>query len=297
MGIKINEHHTTGFHPENRYAPPYDMKFLADKLPDLLPYIMHSEGSQTIDFGNSQAVYYLNKALLVAHTRLRHWDVSENHLIPGVPVRAEYIYRMSDFIKANGGDNSMQVLDIGTGANVVYPIIGQSARRWKFIASEADPDSFRIADAIVRFNQLEKKIRLEFQSDRSKYFENIIDEKSDLSFSMCNPPFHQSAEEAASENNRKQQNLKQKVGRLNFSGTDSELWTKGGEKGFILGMINESKKFGKQVRFFSSLVSDSKNLPTLVGSLTKYQASQIDIIHMDHGNKKSRILIWTWQNF
>jgi 23S rRNA (adenine1618-N6)-methyltransferase len=37
------------------------------------------------------------------------------------------------------------VLDIGTGASCIYPILGQTVYQWHFVASDIDPISINTA--------------------------------------------------------------------------------------------------------------------------------------------------------
>lgn len=57
-------------------------------------------------------------------------------------------------------------------------------------------------------------------------------------------------------------------------------------------MINESKKYASQVKWFTSLVSDKANLFPLKRRLKELNAKQIKEINMGQGQKISRILVW-----
>ena len=74
---------------------------------------------------------------------------------------------------------------------------------------------------------------------------------------MYNPPFHDSAASAADAGSeRKRRNTGQaEDAALNFGGQQQRLWCEGGEVAFILRMIAESKQFGRQVKWFTTLVS------------------------------------------
>ena len=64
-------------------------------------------------------------------------------------------------------------------------------------------------------------------------------------------------------------------GALNFGGQQQELWCEGGEVAFILRMIAESKGFGRQVKWFTTLVSRGDNLPPLYRALTDVGAVKV----------------------
>jgi 23S rRNA (adenine1618-N6)-methyltransferase len=114
---------------------------------------------------------------------------------------------------------------------------------------------------------------------------------------LCNPPFHASAEEANAQSLRKVRNLKNrhiKKPILNFGGTNKELWCEGGEEMFIRKMIKESKEFAKQVCWFSSLVSKQETISSVRPLLERLECEEYKIIDMSQGQKKSRILVWTF---
>tara|TARA_E500000331_G_scaffold329085_1_gene349332 strand:- start:146 stop:478 length:333 start_codon:yes stop_codon:yes gene_type:complete len=108
---------------------------------------------------------------------------------------------------------------------------------------------------------------------------------------MCNPPFHDSAEEANKANFRKNTNLGIKTRRLNFGGRSNELWCRGGEALFLKRMIRDSVSVNKKVQWFTSLVSKQENLPGIEKQLNKLNAD-FEIISMNLGNKKTRFVAW-----
>jgi 23S rRNA (adenine1618-N6)-methyltransferase len=115
---------------------------------------------------------------------------------------------------------------------------------------------------------------------------------------ICNPPFHNSKENAAKSALRKVNNLQEnrtKTPILNFGGQQTELWCEGGELGFITQMIYESAKYPMQVLWFSTLVSKKENLPSLYKTLAKVMPASIKTIEMAQGQKNSRIVVWTFQ--
>ena len=102
-----------------------------------------------------------------------------------------------------------------------------------------------------------------------------------FAFTICNPPFHNSAAEASKAAIRKVNNLSNSRTDnpiLNFGGQNTELWCDGGEIGFITQMIYESAKYPLQVLLFTTLVSKKENLPNIYKTLTKVQAVEIKTI-------------------
>jgi 23S rRNA (adenine1618-N6)-methyltransferase len=300
----------TEFHPRNRHQGQYDFPALiaADQAPDVsaLSRFVRSNpyGDMSIDFTDANAVKALNRALLKLHYGINHWDIPEHYLCPPVPGRADYIHGLADLlIAANQGKlpkkNSVHVLDIGTGANGIYPLIGSQEYDWNFVATDINPDSLSNLQNIVQANpQLRTKIELRHQQDRDQIFYNIVHQDEWFDLSMCNPPFHTSAAEAQSGTDRKWQNLGKTTNQtdtaLNFGGQAAELWCPGGELQFISKMIEESRQFSSQCFWFSSLISKSVNVDPIKAKLKQTKVLQHKLITMRQGSKESRFVAWTF---
>ena len=146
-------------------------------------------------------------------------------------------------------------------------------------------------------SDLGDKVSLRYQADVEAVFQTVIEAGEYFDLSICNPPFHESAEVALAGSQRKIKNLKGKAPVdpvLNFGGKASELWTAGGEIGFIGRMIQESVVFQNQVGWFTVLVSKSAHLPFFQAQLEKAGSVSQKVLEMGQGNKRSRILAWTF---
>ena len=291
-----------GLHPSNPHRFRYNFAELTQSCETLLPYVFVNKfGIESIDFANPDAVKMLNKAILKSVYHISDWDIPEGYLCPPIPSRADYIHYVADLLAStNDGKipigDTVRVLDIGMGANCVYPLIGSSAYGWNFVGSDIDAVSIQNAQKIISNNpSIENKIECRLQTKLGQIFNGIIkpDEKFDLS--ICNPPFHASLEEANAGTQRKLKNLGNKdVSKkiLNFGGQSNELWCKGGEKVFILGMIRESVLFANQCKWFTTLVSKQENLPVIYNFLKSVKAVDVRTINMTQGQKTSRIVAW-----
>lgn len=289
----------SNLHPRNKHQGRYDFKELVKLHPDLKPYLQpNKHGNESIDFHNPAAVTALNQALLRSHFGIYYWEVPEGYLIPPVPGRADYIHYTADLISGENRDPKRPVrcLDIGTGASLIYPIIGVRAYNWQFVATESNEASVLSAQNILDNNKtIREHIELRKQQDRKDIFKGIIKEREYFDLTICNPPFHASAEEAAAGNIRKLKNLKkQKTNKtkLNFGGKNNELWCEGGEKAFVKKMIHESKRYGKQCRWFTCLISKKNHLQRHYDTLKSAHAKEVKTIETGQGNKVSRILAW-----
>jgi 23S rRNA (adenine1618-N6)-methyltransferase len=292
------------FHPQNFHQGTYELETLTRTSAELADHLfINAYGNQTLDFSNPKAVLALNRALLKHYYHVDQWNIPEGFLCPPIPGRADYIHYLGDLLSQSNDEkrhnpSNIQGLDIGTGANLIYPLLGVSIQGWKLVGSESNPQAIISAEKILNDNpSFQRKIELRVQLDASSIFESIIQKDEFYDFTICNPPFHDSADTALDGSQRKTRNLTGKVNSkptLNFGGQASELWTAGGELAFIKKMIAESVGFKNQVYWFTSIVSKSKNLNTLESLLKQAGVHSQQVIDMAQGNKKSRFLAWTF---
>ncbi len=290
-------------HSRNSHRGGYDFKLLCKAYPALRDFIgLNNFDVETIDFSDPEAVKAINKALLKHYYGVDGWDIPEGYLCPPIPGRADYVHYAADLLaeinkgKVPRGD-SIQVLDIGMGANLVYPLIGNAVYKWQFTGSDIDPVALRNAKNIIGANKhLEDNISLRLQTTKDSVYTGVINPDDRFDLTMCNPPFHASFKEAKDATATKWKKLGQmkKPTLLNFGGQKNELWTNGGEAGFIRRMIEDSVKFSKQCLWFTSLVSKKDTLPTAYSSLKWVKAQEIKTINMAHGQKSTRIIAWTF---
>lgn len=306
-------------HPRNRHQDRYNFEALIATSPELADFVrLTPKGNQSIDFTDPQAIKALNRALLTHWYQIADWDIPDGYLCPPIPGRADYIHNLADLLAAaNGGKqpagSRIQVLDVGCGANCIYPLIGNSEYGWRFMAADIDATSLASAQRILSANPaLQQKISLHQQPDSQCCFTHILQAADYLDLTLCNPPFHDSPEQMARGNQRKWKNLGQweteategnkqnnqssKPEALNFGGQSNELWCDGGEVAFVSRMIRESTRYASQVYWFTSLVSRQSALPALENVLKETGVVQQQIIDMAQGQKSSRFIAWSFLN-
>jgi len=299
----------TNLHPRSLHRSGYDFDKLIAVCPELQQFVAANKytpetSEETIDFSNPKAVKALNKALLIANYGIKNWDIPENFLCPPIPGRVDYMHYVADLLASNNngiipeGEN-VQVLDIGIGANCIYPILGNAVYGWSFVGTEIDEKAIQNCKKIIENNpQLMDSISLQLQTESRFIFKNIITPEDRFSLTICNPPFHASQDEATKSSIRKINNLentKTKNPVLNFGGQNAELWCDGGESGFVTEMIFESAKYPMQCLWFTTLVSKKENLASFYKTLNKVNVVEVKTIEMAQGQKNSRILAWTFQ--
>ncbi len=293
-------------HPRNKHQGRYDLKKLVHKLPELSDFVKRNEyGNESIDFFNPLAVRMLNTALLKVHYGMEKWEIPSQFLCPPVPGRADYIHYAADLLaEINSGKvpqgKNIRCLDVGVGANCIYPIIGNAEYGWSFIGSDIDKIALQSAEEIIRSNlSLQGQLVLRHQSDSKNVLKGVLKNREKVDLVICNPPFHSSAKEAAAVANKKLNKLHKKAVKnpvLNFGGQQNELWCEGGEYGFIKKLIAESKSYANACLWFTSLVSKKNNLRHFYAALEEQKVTQFKTIEMGQGNKISRIIAWTYRS-
>jgi 23S rRNA (adenine1618-N6)-methyltransferase len=293
-----------GLHPRNPHNARYDFAALIESEPKLAPFVrLNPYGDLSINFSDPEAVLLLNKALLSHFYRITEWEIPKHYLCPPIPGRADYIYYIADLLAGSNGGGipagaKITALDIGVGANCIYPIIGHSIYGWRFVGAEIDTTAIRSAEALIDNNaSLSGNIELRLQTSPDNIFSGIIRKDDRFDFTLCNPPFHSSEEEASAGTQRKIRNLTNKKSTkktLNFGGQANELWCEGGESAFIRKMVRESAAHAKKVFWFSTLVAKKENLPAIYKALKQLKPAEVHTIEMRQGQKVSRIIAWTF---
>lgn len=297
-------------HPRNLHVGMYDFPALVKASPELkLCLIKNPKGELTINFSDAHAVLLLNKVLLAYFYQINFWQIPEGYLCPPIPGRVDYIHYIADLLsKAFAGlppkGAKIKGLDIGCGANCIYPILGARSYDWSFIGCDIDEVAVKTAKLLVNANKnIAKKITIRQQENKQLILSGVIQKSDRFAFTMCNPPFHASMEKAAAGSALKQKNLSKKSilinsdkPLLNFAGKAHELSCEGGEIAFVKKMVVESLLVKHQVCWFTCLLSKSENVKPLKKLLAQQNAQQVNVVEMSQGHKISRFIAWSYLN-
>lgn len=292
-------------HPRNRHQGRYDFPALIKVCPELAVFVITNPyGKLSIDFADPLAVKVFNRALLQQFYGIQYWDIPEGYLCPPIPGRADYIHGLADLLAMDSHHQiprgqGIKVLDIGCGANCIYPLIGQAEYGWQFVGTDISQPALAAAQVLVQSNGLNKTIQLRQQTQAQQIFQGMIQAGERFALSLCNPPFHASLEEATQGSRRKWRNLgkldpKRSLPKLNFGGQAAELYCEGGELAFIKRMATESQDFATQVVWFSTLVSKVGHVSLLQAQLKRLRAASVQVVDMGQGQKRSRFVAWSY---
>ncbi|UKJ89990.2 hypothetical protein MACJ_003248 [Theileria orientalis] len=88
--------------------------------------------------------------------------------------------------------NQVLVLDVGTGASCIYPLVGVAENSWSFIGTDINSLALEVAKKNIDLNDLGGQIKLRLQSVGTLMFHNVLNSTEFMSLTLCNPPFHSS---------------------------------------------------------------------------------------------------------
>ncbi|KAK0407302.1 hypothetical protein QR680_019126 [Steinernema hermaphroditum] len=251
-------------HDRNPYKKnPPNFTALAREYPELRKHcFITNRGTLNLNFADSEAVRILTLVLLRKDFGLTI-ELPHNSLVPRVPQRLNYLLFLEDLLLANGLKNSdVTGIDVGTGCSCIYPLMGAAKFRWKFVATEIDETSIKMAKSNVEKNGQTENITVMCPRESTILTEAVNAALCEgFTFSMCNPPFYDFEESSRKysmdENNACENTVTEggrpaprsaTVARLN------ELATEGGEVAFVLRMIEESMELRTRIRLFTSMV-------------------------------------------
>lgn len=155
-------------HPKNFYRiHPVDFYSYAAQYPTVFgPHIEgiqvdHNRRKCTINWKSITATRAVCQIML-KHDFQVEVDFLPQALIPPLPNRLNYLCWLSDLHESNvsivGQDSrNLTILDIGTGSNVIYPLLGVQYFQYKFIGSEVNPLSVSFAQQLIQRNQSQLK--------------------------------------------------------------------------------------------------------------------------------------------
>jgi len=279
-------------HQNNIFNSRYDIPKLVSENEALAPFITKNKvGEETIDFSNKDAVFALNKAILNSYFSVQHFELPEDYLIPPIPGRLDYLLYLNDLLPKS---KNTKILDIGTGASCIYPLLGHAQFSWDFVATEYNETSLKFAKKNIKENGLEKHIELRKQYNKKHILKKVTNKEDHFAACVCNPPFFKDKNEMQKQNDRKWKQLGKKPhSKQNFGGVNNELWYDGGEVAFISQLITESQVRPELCKWFTTLVSSGRHLSIFLSQLEKLSA-KTRIIDMELGQKKTRILCWSF---
>ncbi|KAG6968119.1 hypothetical protein JG687_00003925 [Phytophthora cactorum] len=212
----------------------------------------------------------LTKTLLLHDFGLQ-WDIPINRLCP------PQTDQKSTEVTVSG-------IDVGTGANCIYALLGATTNKWNFIATEINSDSYECAKENVARNQLETLISIKRTRSNKLLLEPLQDEPPERKFDfvMCNPPFFDNINEADTNPDS------------SCMGSANEMVFPGGEVAFIGNLITESEMLQNRILWFTSMVGKKSSLRKLLALLREKKVKSTRTTEFFQGRTKRWGIAWTF---
>ncbi|KAL7629784.1 hypothetical protein AAE478_001307 [Parahypoxylon ruwenzoriense] len=293
-GSKDDEYYKT------LYAKEPDFGLLGQRDPEFKAMLRHGVH---LDFADPAAVMQLTKTLLRLDFGL-HVDLPSDRLCPPVPNRHNYILWLKDLLDssvplhhpgAREHEATRQVtgLDIGTGASLIYPLLGCVQRpSWSFIATDVDAKSLGYAHRNLDRNNLQSRIRIVGRTAADCLIPLDDLGLGTIDFVMVNPPFYTSKAELADLASRKS-----RPPNSACTGAPVEMVCAGGEVGFVRRIIDESLVLRQRVQWYTSMLGKLSSLEVLLGALKDHGVTNYAVATFVQGNKTRRWAVgWSFGN-
>ena len=276
----------------NEFKP--DFLLLIKEFPELKKYILKQDKDKkeeiAFDWSNNDLSLLMTKSILNYYFNIKYYHIPKGYLIPPIPSRLNYLNLIKSLLtsKYNGNIiNDIIGIDIGTGANIIYPILGNSLFKWKFICTEINDEAYNNAKIILQKNNLEQNITLIKQKNKNNIFLGILNQENKYSFSICNPPYYDYETEIKLDD-------KKRDNEFNFD----EVYYKQGEFGFFKRYFEESICYKKNIFLFSILIGKKSNSEFIYDKINSYNniIKLCGLKKIMTGNNVRYIIYWSFNN-
>ena len=273
----------------NEFKP--DFLILIKEFPELKKYIIKKdqndlEGEFSFDWSNKNLSLLITKSILNYYFNIKYYHVPKGFLIPPIPSRINYLNLIQSLINDIKEENIIGI-DIGTGANIIYPILGNSIYNFKFVCSEINNEAYNNAKIILQNNNLEKNINLIKQNNKNNIFIGVLNQENKYTFSMCNPPYYDYEQEIKIED-------KKRDTEFNFE----EVYCKNGELGFFQRYFEESICYKKNIFLNTILIGKKSNAEIIYDKINTYLSiiKKCNMTKIKTGNNTRYVIYWSFHD-
>ena len=249
------------------------------------------EARATVDFSSWTHARALTGAILSSAHGVVGWDVPEGHLVPAETNRRRYVEWVEKLLRLSSprGEGGVRGLDVGTGASVIYPLLGAATRGWRFVGTDVTDEALTCARENLRRNpRLEALIEIRDargeNGERDRVLKGVVKEGETFSFCMCNPPFFESMEEAG----RNPQTA--------YGGTEAEMVFPGGEEAFVKKIFSDSLEMKHAIHWFTTMCGKKKTMTSMRTLLHALRVPAIRTTELVHGKTSRWCIAWSFSS-
>eukprot|EP00803_Ostreobium_quekettii_P002088 evm.model.scf_565.7 EVM.evm.TU.scf_565.7 scf_565:35419-42558(+) len=271
-------------HPRSKYAHEEpDFGRLSQMYPNLKRFVhCPKDGAPTIDFKCPQATLELTRTLLL-HDFGINWDIPIGQLVPPLTSRVNYIHWLEDLLALSSPPGPVMGLDVGCGANLIYPLLGASLLGWHFVGVDTTDVAITWARKNLDANpQISKLLCVRKVPAEGKILAPAVQMGENFHFSMCNPPFFDSIE---------QSNLNPNTA---FGGTPEEMVYPGGEMAFVMQMVEDSMELKQAIHWYTSMVGKKSTLKAVRHRLLSAGVKAVRTTEFFQGKTSRWAIAWSF---
>jgi 23S rRNA (adenine1618-N6)-methyltransferase len=151
------------------------------------------------------------------------------------------------------------------------------------IGTDIDPHSFSYANQNIERNDLTSRIRTKLNTTEDALIAPGAFDLDKLDFVMCNPPFYSSAEDLAISSAGKSG-----PPSAVCTGAEVEMICPGGDAGFVLRMVEESRELKDTVRWYTSMLGKLSSVHQVIDRLKEIGINNWAVTLLRAGNKTRR---------
>lgn len=251
------------------------------------------DGRIRVDFKDWESTRALTASILRVKYDVQGWDIPSGHLVPPVPNRLNYLSWLHklDALSAptwreTGDGAHVRVLDIGTGASVIYPLLGAATYGWSFVGSDVTDVALEGAKANARLNpHLDALIEIRDARASDGTFNvlsGVVKPDEKFTFCMCNPPFFESLDEAGLNPNTA------------CGGTSTEMVCEGGEEAFIKAMFRDSLEMKHSIHWFTTMCGKKKTMTKMRSVFHTMRVPAVRTTELVQGKTSRWCIAWSF---
>ncbi|KAG8625747.1 hypothetical protein KVT40_006148 [Elsinoe batatas] len=277
---------------DRRPPPNYDEGInFADLAATDEAFAKHYQNGK-FNFQDPEAVQQLTLSLLARDFSLT-LHLPSDRLCPPIPIRWSYILFLSRLLSPY--PSKLTGLDIGTGASAIYSLLATSSSSplsssTHLHATDIDPHSLSFAARNIASNALSSRITLHHREPSSPLLPLDGLGIDNLDFTMCNPPFYAGQADLLSSAERKDA-----PPSAICTGADNEMICPGGDAGFVLRMVEESRRLGERVGWYTSMLGKLGSVYQVVEGIKQAGCGNW-VVQVLKGGRRTRrwVVAWSW---
>ncbi|GAB7358999.1 hypothetical protein MBLNU230_g5072t1 [Neophaeotheca triangularis] len=284
-------------------TPYYHKEIVFADLADFDPEFADfwDEDTNKIDFQDPEANKQITKTLLKYDFDITA-EFPDDRLCPPVPSRWNYVHWAQELLDTTRDDykdvadrtRKVVGLDIGTGASAILPLLACGSRpAWHMYATDIDAKSLEHARKNVALNKLEDSITVTLTNTDDKIIPLDKLGVEQLDIVLFNPPFFVDRADMEA-------GYKNKVMPASTicTGSDNEMIAKGGDLGFGLRMLEESKVLKTKVKWYTLFMGKYKSVLDLVDAIKAAGIPNFAVAMFQPGKRTQRWGVgWSFGDF